>query len=315
MKAIALMAPLQDQSGRQNPAFEGKYERLYTELEALARAIVNDPTVPATQRYVQLKTFIPGYWGAMFRPFTRVNGVKTIIADLQTRCLEFNGRPRNWFEQGVAHAGTENGLARALDEIVIRVMRAHVDPSCDLFLDLGCGWGHRMFDVWRAGIAPAARFVGGDRSDSSRNLVTTIGTLFPEMDVNWFRCDLLNPDFAAIAGAPRRIALMTCAAIEQVNYLGPTLFDRLLARFPDAEITGIHLEPITFQFGDDYPPPPYADVARDRAAAEKLGYNMDLYAQVKAHPQLSIATVEHALHDTGNGNSYSLLVWKKRGGV
>jgi hypothetical protein len=309
------MVTPQKQTVRQDPIFERKYERLYTQLAVLARAIVKDSTVPAAQRYAQLKTFIPGYWGAMFRPITTVNGVETVLTDVQARCIEFNGRPRNWFAQGVAHAGTEIGHTRALEEIVIRVMKAHVDPRCELFLDLGCGWGHRMFDIWGAGIARAARFVGGDRSDASRDLVTTVATLFPLMNVDWFRCDLLAPDFAAVAGTPRHITLMTCAAIEQVKYLGATLFDRLFARFPDAEITGIHIEPVTFQFGGDYPAPNYVDAARDRAMAVKRGYNMDLYAQVKAHPRLSIAAVEHAVLDTGRGNSYSLLVWRTRARV
>jgi hypothetical protein len=197
---------------------------------------------------------------------------------------------------------------------VIKAAQDYIDPAADLILDLGCGWGHRMFDLWRNGVGARAKFIGGDRSEHSRTLVETTQKLFPRMDVSWVRFDLLNPDFSAFPAAARNIGLVTSSAIEQVTYLGPRLFDALLARFPDAKITGVHIEPITFQFAQDYPPPPYVEPVRDRQAAERLRYNMDLYEQVKSRPQFEIKAVGQALLDLGRGNSFSLLAWQKAAG-
>lgn len=94
---------------------------------------------------------------------------------------------------GEVRTGTRDEWHRVLDGIVAHATAAHIDPDCDLIIDLGCGWGHRMFDMWRMGIGRRARFVGGDRSDYSRRLVEDISQLFPEMKVDWFRFDFATP--------------------------------------------------------------------------------------------------------------------------
>jgi hypothetical protein len=215
-----------------------------------------------------------------------------------------------WRERGIARAANRHAWSLAQDRVVVEAAQRYIRPTCELVLDLGCGWGHRMVDVWLNGAAPRARFAGGDRSTQSRDLVVALQGLFPAMPAEWFRFDFIDPNFEVVKGTPRDVCVLTCNAIEQVTYIGPTFFDRLLARYPGASITGIHVEPITFQIAECEGALPYVDIAIDRQYAEQRKYNMDLYPVVLAHPRLTVVAAEQAVLDAGQGNSTSVLVWR-----
>jgi hypothetical protein len=87
--------------------------------------------------------------------------------------------------------------------------------------------------------------------------------------MEWFPFEYTAPNFAPVTGTYRNIGVFTCHAIEQVATLGPALFDALLARFPDAEIHGVHIEPIASQID--------ASRAAEAAHAKARAYNTDLF--------------------------------------
>lgn len=288
----------------------GKYEGIYGQLCYVADAILSDDDIPARVRYQQLKNTLPAYWTAL----TQLRPGETIVLppplEILGRALQLGAEPAQWRVRDVTVSGTAADYSRAMDSLAVDTLRRHVPAAAELVFDLGCGWGHRMFDAYLAGIAPAAKYWGGDRSQASRFLVERIHTLFPDLRAGWFPFDFLHPDFDIVPGSPREVCLFTCHAIEQVTRIGTALFDRILARFPDSAITGIHLEPVTFQLE----PGAHGNAADvNYAYAKQRDYNLDLVAQLRGHPRIEMIASETGVLDRGGGNATSILIWKRRG--
>ena len=294
-------------AGSQRHDVSDKYQTIYKWLNVIAAQILNDSDIPIPERYEKLKYYLPAVWGVLVE---RETGVTT-WTELQSEIVRFSNAQRSWRENGVPRSGTTEEWNKSIDDLVVTMAGRHIPENCDLFLDLGCGWGHRMFDLWRVGIAPRAAFYGGDRSDASRSVVDRVRSLFPGMRCSWFQFDFLNPDFSQLPTDATSVCIFSCHAIEQVNFLGANLFDCIAASFPGACVKGIHLEPVGFQTQTQDEAHGDAD-ATDRVHAKEKRYNLDLMWQAQEHPQIEITAFEKKLIDSGYGNATALAVWERR---
>jgi hypothetical protein len=293
---------------------ESKYDFIYEALALVSRAVMAEPALDPLETYRKLRDILSGTWATIGRlsEESRKQGSGAIeYSVLLSACAEYNGTMCSWTERGRHKNTTRREFDQAHSKSVTEILLYYIPEDCDLILDLGCGWGHRMFDLWLGRGPSGARYMGGDRSRHSEALVRKVATLFPEMPVDWFPFDFLRPDFASLNRVPRNIAVFTVHAIEQVKQIGPQLFDQLVAQFPHAKITGIHIEPIGFQFEEDIHRH-LNSVAIDRSYAEKRQYNLDLVHQVRVHNKLSVTATEVGVLDMGGGNSTSVLVWASR---
>ncbi len=290
------------QDSRQRAQIQTKYESLYGMLKACADAVVEGEGNHGIATFRRLKETLPAVWALLMEQ----KGVP--LSQLLHMTAAFNARPCTWHEGQSKVEGTEWGWDQASVRVTLDAIKAHIPANCDLVMDLGCGWGHRMVDLYLAGGPKAAAYRGGERAAPGRALIALLGRVLPEMDIGSFAFDFLAPDFSAVEGKPRSICVYTYLAIEQVRYLGPELFDKLLERFPDAEITGVHMEPFGFQaFAADDP-----RFAADREYAAARGYNLDLFAQVVQHPRLKVLAATTPVLGQGQGNGIGALVWRRR---
>ncbi len=289
--------------GKQNPQIAAKYEGIYGVLLARAVAILRSPGMnDPVQAFFRLRNALQAAWAVVT---LSTDGAAIDEADLDRRSAAFEQGPYAWSERGQRVESTNLGFAEARSRILLAVTHAYMPADCDAVLDLGCGWGHRLFELWVNGGPRDAAYWGGDRAPAALETIRRVAALFPGMKVAPFPFDFLRPDFTAVTGQPKSILIYTFLAVEQVFRLGSGLFDALVARFPDAVITCVHLEPVAFQA---HPDDPAWDA--DRRYAEKHRYNIDLYAQVAAHPRLKILALDEGLMDEGGGNSLSALVWR-----
>lgn len=289
--------------GKQDPRVAPKYEMLYGVLHTYARSLLASlPSGDPAATFVQLRDKLQAAWDVILDA-----GGEISREEFERRCAAFLATPRSWMEQGRRVDGTQLDQIRAWTRLHTNAVRAHSPADCDMILDLGCGWGHRLWDVYTHGGPRNAAYWGLERAAPGLATARLVATLFPAVETGFAPFDFMNPDFTAVAGAPKSIVVYSFLAIEQVFRLGSGLFDALRARFPDATITGIHLEPIGFQaFSGD----PAWDT--DLRYAMEHRYNIDLYDQVRLHPALSISAFETRVFDEGLGNSTSLLVWRSR---
>jgi hypothetical protein len=284
----------------QRPDVEGKYERIYANLAGLAERTLSEGGRTPEQTFAALKELLPGGWATLI--WLNQQGRPVPEAEQQAYFDRYNAEMIQWHERGVAKVTSRRDWHRREEAQAVESIVSHMLPDTDLVIDLGCGWGHRMFDVWLHGGPKQARYRGGDRSEYSRRIVTAVAQLFPAMDADWFRFDFLAPRLPDVTAA-RTVCIYSYHAIEQVARLGSGLFDAIVEQFAGAAIRGIHLEPVSSQIpGEDRPD--------DRAYAASRLYNADLYEQIMAHPKLRLIKSEAAINDIHNGNSTALLVWE-----
>lgn len=117
----------------------------------------------------------------------------------------------------------------------------------DCIVELGCGYGRNLFEIFYNGGPRQARYFGGELTESGVALAQELAALAPEMDATFFRFDYLNPDFSALPRVDRAL-VFTMHSIEQVRRIEPSLFDAIAGAA--RHVTCIHLEPFGFQLAD-----------------------------------------------------------------
>ena len=274
-----------------------KYEVIYHQVAQVVENAVSSDTDPI-RTYLNLKVQADAAWGTMSWLMQSDKKGLPPAAEQTAFMNAFPMQRLTWAERGQYKEGTRADWVASHSALFSQSYLAHI-PKCDLVLDLGCGWGHRMADLYLAGLRTPT--IGGDRSPDCRRAVTALAKLFPDIDMDWFQFDYLAPDFTALPDA-FHTCVYSCHAIEQVATLGPALFDRLLEKYP--LVSGVHIEPIAFQID--------ASRVQDHLYAKRKAYNLDLYETIRSHPRLKVLHSEPAIMDMGAGNASSLLVWTAR---
>lgn len=278
---------------------KNKYTSIYTNLEYHVTRFIQGSTAPADETYETLQVLTDGIWSAT--SWAMQLGRQPAPQEQTEYLNRYLNNPGTWAQHGAVKSGTRRDMIMDRDAVYAATARPYAQDA-DLVLDLGCGWGHRMVDLYRAGVR--AQFYGGDRYDECRSILTAVSGLFPGMKARFFPFDFLAPDFSAVDGDYKRVCVFTCHAIEQIPEIGTALIDAVLNRFPSADITGVHLEPLVFQINPDH--------AGGRAYAARHEYNHDLLSVVTSHPLLDVIKTEAAIFDSGDDNPTSLLVWRAR---
>jgi hypothetical protein len=120
----------------------------------------------------------------------------------------------------------------------------------DCIVELGCGYGRRLFEIFYSGGPRDIPYFGGELTASGVAIAGEIAALQPDMQTNFFRFDYLKPDLSAIPRVERAL-VYTVHSIEQVTRIAPELF-RVIAGIA-RHVTCIHLEPFGFQVKDQGP--------------------------------------------------------------
>jgi hypothetical protein len=282
---------------KQRENIKEKYEFIYGNVAEIVEAVIASSRVPAHQTYATLKRAVPAGW--VLAIWMRQRQGAPTVEQQRDYVDAYLAEAAAWEEDGERKSGTRIDYMVSTDAFFAKTFAQRL-TDCDLILDLGCGWGHRMVDVHLQGVN--AQFVGGERSPHANGIIKALAALFPSARLGWFAFDFLNPDFSAVAATAKKIGVFSCHAIEQVEILGPALFDALLARFPDAELTGVHIEPISWQID--------RSCTAEHAFAQRLQYNTDLLAVVQNHPSLRVTEVKSIIHNGYDHNPSSLLTWR-----
>lgn len=117
----------------------------------------------------------------------------------------------------------------------------------DAVIELGCGYGRNLFEMFYGGGPRDVRYFGGELTESGVQAAREIAALAPEMDATFFRFDYLDPDFSALPRFDRAL-VFTVHSIEQVYRIDAGLFGAIAG--VANHVTGLHLEPFGFQVAD-----------------------------------------------------------------
>ncbi|HVA12697.1 MAG TPA: hypothetical protein VNF99_05575 [Stellaceae bacterium] len=174
----------------------------------------------------------------------------------------------------------------------------------DAVVELGCGFGRNLFDIFYGGGPEDARYYGGELTQSGVSIAREIAALDPAMKAHFFPFDYLDP---ALAVEPAERALVfTVHSIEQVCRIDPRLFAAIAgaARRVDC----IHFEPFGFQLAELGPA-----TREHRSQALENSWNLNFAAALQEAQQtqglrISCIVTETAL-PVDPRNPTSLAIW------
>ncbi|HLI21684.1 MAG TPA: hypothetical protein VKV32_11230 [Stellaceae bacterium] len=174
----------------------------------------------------------------------------------------------------------------------------------DTVIELGCGYSRNLFDIFYGGGPQDTRYYGGELTQSGVAVGREIATLDPEMKVEFFPFDYLDP---VLPIAPvERALVFTVHSIEQVCQIDPRLFAVIAGAGKSVDC--IHLEPFGFQLVELGPA---SREHRDQAVENK--WNLNFAAALQEAQRLHGVKLDCVVTETSlpldPRNPTSLAVW------
>ncbi|WP_299439895.1 hypothetical protein [uncultured Rhodospira sp.] len=178
----------------------------------------------------------------------------------------------------------------------------------DAVVELGSGFGLRIFELFYAGIPASIPLFGGELTDSGVSISRKLAALDPRINATFFSFDHLSPDLHPVKEKKfDNLLMFTCHSLEQVHKIPRAFFRELANCAPN--VTVIHMEPFGFQISAE------TKTALDhKKFIEDRKWNVNFSEAVKQAVADGTCSVETAIMDaflpTDDINSTSLLVWK-----
>ncbi|MSP87715.1 MAG: hypothetical protein EXQ92_02715 [Alphaproteobacteria bacterium] len=137
-------------------------------------------------------------------------------------------------------------------DLISTTLLAHSSDDTDAFIEFGAGWSANIFNLWKNGGPLDATYVGCEPTLAGRKLAERLARRQTRRCYQAAEFDYRRPDFTTIPADCCRPLIYTCHSIEQVRTLDPRFFDHLIESTARAKsVTGVHIEPIAWQYGLD----------------------------------------------------------------
>ena len=175
----------------------------------------------------------------------------------------------------------------------------------DCIIELGCGYGRNIFELWYEGGPAEAPYFGGEFTRSGVELARELAALEPSLNATFFPFDHTAPDFSSVPYT-RRALVFTMHSLEQVRLISTSWFQKTAS--VAADVTCVHLEPFGFQLQDLG-----ASTQLHRQCAAKRGWNQNFVQTVLAARDAGIITPQYLgteLFISEPENPTSLAVWR-----
>jgi hypothetical protein len=158
------------------------------------------------------------------------------------------------------------GLYTAVAEEII----ALCGNETDAVIELGCGWGRSLFEVWLRGGPRKVPYYAFEFTKAGLECVEALSSLEPDLNIRAAHFDFSNPDFSVLPRPLRHAVVFTVSSVNQVPILQLESYGSILA-IAD-KIDCIHFEEIGWQMAPDSP-----TQADRRAYAGQHDYNANLW--------------------------------------
>jgi hypothetical protein len=203
--------------------------------------------------------------------------------------------------------------ASAVEDAVIYSRLAKIcRPDTGALIDLGSGWGWRLFDLWNLGaVDRATHMYALEYTPVGRECNEMLKSLAPTLPMSIHPFDFYSPDYGPISnGRPKHIAAYSVYSIYHIPKLAPDIFLQLL-NLAD-EVDCVLLEPVGFQFREEVG---MVDrVGSSLAHAERNDFNRNLWDTLKRlekEDRIKIEVAEPDLVGRNPTNALSHIRWRK----
>jgi hypothetical protein len=202
-------------------------------------------------------------------------------------------------------------------DLVSATLLAHCSDDADAIVEFGSGWSANIFNLWKSGAPLDAAYFGCEPTLAGRALASRLSGWQERRSYRAIPFDYRHPDFTFLPKGCREPLVYTCHSIEQVERLDDRFFDRLLDPLSSAErVTGVHIEPVAWQYGFDakhFPTPPdWAARGQQEAAWRNQNVNLtSVLCDAESRGILRLKMVE--LHSITTVPDYptATIVWTR----
>lgn len=120
----------------------------------------------------------------------------------------------------------------------------------DAIIELGCGYGRNLFEIFYGGGPREAKYIGGEFTKSGIEIAQKLAKKAPKMKTEFFHFNHLEPKLP-FKKPFKRAFVFTCHSIEQVMQINENWFDEVVKA--GEFVRGAHLEPFGFQLKNSGP--------------------------------------------------------------
>ncbi|MEW5726367.1 MAG: hypothetical protein AB1918_00935 [Pseudomonadota bacterium] len=213
---------------------------------------------------------------------------------------------------GLAGTLTIRPFHASYDHLIVPLARDLMrQRQFDAVVELGSGFGDKLFRLYLAGAPRTIPYFGAELWDSGRRLADRLAKLEPDMDFRGVTLDLLDPDLSILAPF-KNVLLLSNGAFYCVPSLPRTTFQTLAGCAEN--VTGVHFEPVGHQVAKDKPylAGYYATTITQR------DFNQNMIPLLLAAERQRVLKVEFLAPDLSmisSGHPVSVAVWHSLGGA
>ena len=120
----------------------------------------------------------------------------------------------------------------------------------DAIIELGCGYGRNLFEIFYGGGPRDAKYIGGEFTKSGVEIAQKLAKKAPKMNTAFFHFSYLEPKLP-FKKPFKRAFVFTCHSIEQVMQINENWFDEVVKA--GEFVRGAHIEPFGFQLKNSGP--------------------------------------------------------------
>ena len=120
----------------------------------------------------------------------------------------------------------------------------------DAIIELGCGYGRNLFEIFYGGGPKEAKYIGGEFTKSGVEIAQKLAKKAPKMKTEFFHFNHLEPKLP-FKKPFKRAFVFTCHSIEQVMQINENWFDEVVKA--GEFVRGAHIEPFGFQLKNSGP--------------------------------------------------------------
>lgn len=203
-------------------------------------------------------------------------------------------------------------MAYGISGFVNEILSEACCADTDLIIELGAGWGRNLFNLYLTGaVKKTACLLALEFSERARAAGTLIASTAQFGNFSAHLFDYHAPDYHVVSYSDAPALVATIHSIEQIPLLKPDVFTKLLERRPN--LTGVHLEPVSFQL------PPEKRLLRDAWSSVDYAafhdYNRNLWPLLQSLETQGLIEIMDVVPDvlglnTANASTY--ITWRSR---
>ena len=176
----------------------------------------------------------------------------------------------------------------------------------DAIIELGCGYGRNLFEIFYGGGPRDAKYIGGEFTKSGVEIAQKLAKKAPKMKTEFFHFNHLEPKLP-FKKPFKRAFVFTCHSIEQVMQINENWFDEVVKA--GEFVRGAHLEPFGFQLKNSGP---LSDMHKDFMIQNSWNINFaEVLRQALERKIIKDEQIFLEMGVTPDVNVGSLALWSK----